>query len=267
MPKVLFIGDVVGRPGRQLLQNHLREIRQREGIDFVVANGENSAAGAGISLSTAQAILDAGVDGITLGDHVWDQRDFPAQLPNMDKVCRPANLPETCPGAGHLILEQKGFRLGVFTVLGREFMKIKANCPFEAVDRVIEWLGPQVDAILVEVHAETTSEKVALGWYLDGRVAVVLGTHTHVATADDRILPRGTAYITDVGMTGPHASVLGREIDPVIHRFLDGMPRKFPVASEDNVLNGFLVELDPAGRAVNAARYCYRPTMGDTFVG
>ena len=221
-------------------------LRTELGLDFVIANAENVAAGAGITGALAQSILGSGVDAITLGDHVWDQRGWETEITQIEHVCRPANLPASCPGWDHLIVESRGFKLAVFTVLGRAYINLKAECPFLCADRMIERLKGQADAILVEVHAEATSEKQALGWYLDGRVTAVLGTHTHVPTADACILPKGTAFMCDVGMTGPYAGVLGRETEPVIARFLDGMPRRFEVATQDVRLSGALVEIEPS---------------------
>ncbi len=249
MPRILFLGDIVGRPGRQILQQRLREIRQTRQVDRVIANAENAAAGAGLTGKLAREILDTGVDAITLGDHVWDQRGFAEEIGGLDKVCRPANLDSACPGRTYLILNGGGFRLGVFTVLGREFMKVKGDCPFRTAEKLASELRPQVDALLVEIHAETTSEKIAMGWMLDGIATVVVGTHTHTPTADARVLPRGTAFVTDVGMTGPYQSVLGREVEPVLQRFLTGMPRKFTVAQEDVWMRGALVDFDCNGRA------------------
>jgi len=241
--KLLFIGDIVGRPGRDIVIERLPRLKTSLGLDFVVANGENAAAGAGITGTIARSLLDAGVDAITLGDHVWDQRGWENEIGQIEKVCRPANLPASCPGWDHLVIEARGFRLGIFTVLGRTYMGMKAECPFLCSDRMIERLKGQADAILVEIHAEATSEKQALGWHLDGRVTAVLGTHTHVPTADATILPKGTAFMCDVGMTGPYASVLGRETAPVISRFLDGMPKRFDVATGDVRLSGAVIEI------------------------
>src|SRR3954468_16486337 len=246
MLKLLFIGDIVGRPGRDIVVDRVPRLRKELGLDFVIANGENAAAGAGITGSLAKSILDSGVDAITLGDHVWDQRGWENEIGQLEHVCRPANLPASNPGWDHLILEKRGFRLAVFTVLGRTFMGMKAEDPFQCADRLITQLKGQADAIFVEIHAEATSEKQALGWHLDGRVTAVLGTHTHVPTADATILPKGTAFMCDVGMTGPYASVLGRDVEPVIAKFLDGMPRRFGVAEGDVRLSGALVEIDPS---------------------
>lgn len=243
MAKVLFIGDIVGRPGREFVQSNIRSIRNELGVDLVIADGENTAGITGITAAIANDLISSGVDGITLGDHVWDQRGFSEEINSLDSVCRPANLPPMCPGKDHLILQVGEYRVGVFTVLGRTFMKIRADCPFRAADAMIEKIGKNVDAIIVEVHAEATSEKVALGRYLDGRVALVVGTHTHIPTADACILPKGTAYITDVGMTGPYDSVIGVKTQNMIEQFLDGMPRKYTAASEDVRLCGCIVDI------------------------
>ena len=247
--RLFFIGDIVGKPGREIVTALLPKLRAERGIDFVIANGENAAAGAGITSVICQSLLTAGVDAITLGDHVWDQKGFEVDIVTLPQVCRPANLPRTSPGRAHLILEKNGFRLLVFTVLGRSFMGLKAECPFLAADALLRDVAGQFDGALVEMHAEATSEKQALGWHLAGRVSAVLGTHTHVATADAALLRQHTAFMCDVGMTGPHESVLGREIAPVVGRFLDGLPRRFEVATGDVRLCGALVEVDPTGRA------------------
>jgi metallophosphoesterase (TIGR00282 family) len=243
MPKFLFIGDIVGRPGREIVAQQVRRLKVERGFEFVLANGENVAAGAGITGGLARDLLDSGIDALTLGDHIWDQRGWDREIASFERVCRPANLPAACPGRDHVILESGGFRLAVFTVLGRQYINLKADCPFLTADRMIERLRGQADAIVVEIHAEATSEKQALGWHLDGRVTAVLGSHTHVPTADAAVLPNGTAYLSDLGMTGPYQSVLGREIVPVLAKFLDGMPRRFEVATGDIRLSGAAVEL------------------------
>lgn len=259
MLKLLFIGDIVGKPGRVFLEQRLAGIREEMGLDLVVANGENSAGGAGISGVICEELTKAGVDAITLGDHVWDQRGFDAEIDGIANICRPANLPKQCPGRTSLIIEHEGFRLGLFTVLGRTFMRMTSDCPFLEADRMVEALRKETDGILAEVHAETTSEKIAFGWYLDGRVSAVVGTHTHIPTADATILPRGTAYLTDAGMTGPYESILGREIEPIVLKFLDGMPRRWPVAENDVRLCGFYVEIDPSdGAAVKCRQVTIR---------
>lgn len=250
MIRILFIGDIVGRPGRDKVATWVGRLREKHRLDFIIANAENSAAGAGITGAIARTLLEQGIDAITLGDHVWDQRGWEHDIVDIPQVCRPANLPMECPGRDHLILEKNGFRLAVFTVLGRTYLGLKAECPFRGADAMVaRTVGAgTADAALVEIHAEATSEKIALSWHLDGRVAAVLGTHTHVPTADAEVRPGGTAYITDVGMTGPYHSVLGREIEPVVGRFLDGMPRRFGVAEGDVRLSAVLVEYDPETR-------------------
>ncbi|MGC6456389.1 MAG: TIGR00282 family metallophosphoesterase [Coraliomargaritaceae bacterium] len=253
MPKLLFLGDIVGRPGRTYLLERLPELRESLSADFVVVNGENAAGGAGITAKIANELLSGGVDAITLGDHVWDQKNFENEMDSLPSVCRPANLPSCNPGRTHLVIERGDFRLGLFTVLGRNFMGLKAeSCPFRTADEKIEELSGQCDAVFVEAHMEATSEKIALGWHLDGRVAAVVGTHTHVPTADGRVLPGGTAYMSDAGMCGPYASVLGRSTNEVVQTFLDGMKRRFPVAEGDLRLSGCSVDLDPGNGLASA---------------
>ncbi len=238
----MFIGDVVGRPGRTFLIDQIERLKARYEVDLAIANGENAAAGAGITGKIARELIAAGVDGITLGDHVWDQKALAAEMEQIERLCRPANLPDVCPGRKSLIIEKEQFRLAVFTVLGRTFMPPR-NCPFAEADRMLKELEGEADAVVVEIHAEATSEKLALGRYLDGRAGAVIGSHTHVPTADASILPHGTAYITDVGMTGPYDSILGRQVEPVVAKFLDGMPRRFEVASGDVRLSAVLIDL------------------------
>jgi metallophosphoesterase (TIGR00282 family) len=247
--KLLFIGDIVGKPGREIVGTTIARLKVERGIDFIIANGENAAAGSGITGAIAQSLREAGIDAITLGDHVWDQKGFEAEIRTLDHVCRPANLPSVNPGRDHLIVDRNGFRLLVFTVLGRTFMGLKADCPFLCADAMLLKHAGQFDGALVEIHAEATSEKQALGWHLAGRATAVLGTHTHVATADAAVLRGHTAFMCDVGMTGPHESVLGRQIEPVLSRFLDGMPRRYEIALGDNRLSAVLVEFTTTGQA------------------
>jgi metallophosphoesterase (TIGR00282 family) len=256
--KLLFVGDIVGRPGRNWLKERLPGLREELEIDLVIANAENAAAGAGITTALVKEIEAAGVDGITLGDHVWDQRGFEQEIDRLERVCRPANLDPVCPGRDHLVIETKEKRVAVFTVLGRSFMKPR-DCPFRTADRLIQSLDGQADIILAEIHAEATSEKVAFGRYLDGRVAAVLGTHTHIPTADAAILRKGTAYITDVGMTGPYDSVIGRDAELVVAGFLDGMPRRFSVARDDVRLSAVQVEIDLSGQCQSIRLIVDRP--------
>lgn len=244
MIKFLVLGDVVGRPGRNLLVEQLPQLRSRLEIDCVVANGENAAAGAGITGKIVRQLHEGGVDGLTLGDHAWDQKIFLGEIDECEGICRPANFAPEVPGKDRLILQAGTQRVGVFTVLGRNFMGPKVDCPFRTAERLIDELSLEVDVIIAEIHAEATSEKIAFGWHFDGRVAVVYGTHTHVPTADAEILPNGTAYISDLGMSGPYNGVLGREKEAVIKRFLDGIPCRFPVAEGDVRLSGIAVEWD-----------------------
>lgn len=254
--RILFLGDVVGSPGRDALARGLPDIRREHAVDLIVVNAENAAGGSGLTKALALELLATGADALTLGDHVWDQKNFERELPTLDRVSRPANLPAVQPGRDRLTLvTADGYRLLVLTVLGRTFMGPRADCPFLTADRILTEESGRFDAALVEIHAETTSEKIALGRHLDGRAAIVVGTHTHVPTADASILPGGTAYLTDAGMCGPYDGVIGRDKDAVITRFIDGMPRPFPVATGDVRLAGFLVTLDGSGRAIAAERF------------
>ena len=245
MPKVLFIGDIVGRPARSFIKKRLPQLRTDLSLDLVIANAENSAGGSGLTAKIAGELREMGIDGITLGDHTWDQRGFEAEIDALEYVCRPANVPNHCPGRHFLILECGGFRLGVFTVLGRQWMKLQPDSfALQTADRLLGKLADQTDGLVVEIHAEATAEKVALGWYLDGRVAAVVGTHTHVPTADAQLLPRSTGYLTDIGMTGPYQSCIGRDLQAVIASFLDGMPRKHSVAQHDVRLCGVILNIN-----------------------
>ena len=248
---LLMIGDVMGRPGRRAVAALLPDLRQELALDLVVANGENLAAGRGMTEATAQELFDAGVDVITSGNHVWDQKEIIPVLDQEVAMLRPLNYPPATPGRG--LLTQKG--ITVLNLQGRTFMP-DIDCPFRAADAALSEL-PQDAIVFVDMHAEATSEKQAMGRYLDGRVAAVVGTHTHVPTADARILPGGTAFVTDVGMAGPQESIIGNEIDSVIERFLTGMPTRLPVAEKSPTVqfNAVLVEIDEAtGRANSIAR-------------
>jgi len=245
-----MIGDVVGRAGRRAVRTLLPALRQDYGIEMVVANGENAAGGFGITKETAEELLDCGVDVITTGNHVWDRKEIVPHLNGELPILRPINYPEKVPGRGHLI---KGEVL-VVNVMGRVFMS-PLLCPFRATDSLLKNMSEEKPkVILVDFHAEATSEKQALGWYLDGRVSAVLGTHTHVATSDTRILPRGTAYVTDVGMTGPRDSVIGNTPEVVLERFLKQIPQRLTVASGPAIFNSVLTEFDDEGRAVSIER-------------
>lgn len=256
MPKICFLGDIVGRPGRSFVMEQIEQLRVELGTDIVIANGENAAGGAGITKKIAEELITSGVDAITLGDHVWDQKNFENEIDDLATVCRPANLPELNPGRTHLIIEKDDFRLGVFTVLGRNYIGLKSSCPFRTADSKLEELKGNCDAVFVEAHMEATSEKIALGWHLDGRSCAVIGTHTHVPTADGRVLPGGTAYLSDAGMCGPYESVLGRAKESVVSTFLDGMKRRFPVAENDVRIAGCVIDVDKSnGLATNFERF------------
>ena len=247
--QILFVGDIVGKPGRQSLRRALPLLVEQHSIDIVVANVENAAGGMGVTREVAEAIRDMGVDVMTSGNHIWDKKEALSYIDLEPRLIRPANYPDA-PGAGHYIARTPaGLTLGVINVMGRVFMNPLDN-PFKVVRREIERVREQASVILVDFHAEATSEKVAMGWYLDGEVTAVVGTHTHVQTADERVLPNGTAYITDVGMTGPHDSVIGVDTRPVLARFVTGMPSRFETASANPRLNGVVITADPTtGRA------------------
>lgn len=249
MKKILFFGDVVGAPGRNFLREKARELKEKTHADFLIVNGENAAAGSGINARIAEELLGAGIDAVTLGDHTWDQRGFELDLPRLKNVCRPANYYKGVPGAPYLILkDQSGFRLLVFSVLGQTFINAKTTSPFLKADEILQSLAGKFDSAFVEIHAEATSEKIAMGWHLDGKVAAVVGTHTHVATADNRILPAGTAFQTDVGMCGAHDGVIGREKSVVLKSLCDGLPRRFEIATQDVRLCGCLITYDETAR-------------------
>jgi len=243
--KLLCVGDVVGSPGRKVLQVALPKLVAKHAIDCVIVNAENVTQGAGLSAEGYAKVVQDGAQLITLGDHVYRRRDIIGVMERATNIVRPANLPSTAPGREFAIHETaSGRKVAVISLLGRMFMKTMANCPFAAVDRVLAALPRDVKIIVVDMHAEVTSEKVAMGWHLDGRVSVVFGTHTHIPTADERILPKGTAYITDVGMTGPYDSVLGRNKDRVLSSMVSGVPSPFDVAEGDASLCGILVTAD-----------------------
>lgn len=248
--KILFIGDVVGSPGRKILAQVLPRIIPKWGIGLVVCNAENAAGGSGLTLKGHDELAEAGVDVFTMGDHIYRKDEIFNIFECTDRILKPANFPPDAPGAEHTIAQARdGTPVGVFSLLGRTFMR-PVDCPFQAAERVLGRLGSAVNVILVDVHAEATSDKQLLGRYLDGRVSAVLGTHTHVATADEQILPGGTAYQTDVGMTGPYDSILGRRYDRVISTTLTFVPHFYDVATGDPRVCGALVEVDPAtGRA------------------
>lgn len=245
---VLCIGDIVGRPGREAVARHLPRLVAEYGIDLTVANAENAAGRAGITPQVAEELWNAGVDVITLGDHAWDQKEILPAMDELDRLLRPANYPDA-PGRGATVVETRaGVRVGVANLLGRVFLPWHVDCPFRTADRLIADLSQQAEVVIIDFHAEATSEKVAMGWYLDGRVAAVVGTHTHVQTADERILPHGTAYVTDIGMTGPADGIIGVDRDSVLKRFLSQMPTAFSLARGACQFNGVVIAIDPHRR-------------------
>lgn len=254
--RILCVGDIVGSPGRRALREALPALIAERQIDCVIANAENTAAGSGLTPPLYDKIIESGVDLVTLGDHIYRRKEIISVLESSDRIVKPANLPAAAPGREFAVRRlNNGSSVGIVSVLGRMFMKPAADCPFRTVERVLAAMPAEVKVRLVEVHAEATSEKVAMGWHLDGRVSAVYGTHTHVPTADERLLPGGTAYITDIGMTGPYDSVLGRRKDRVLSAMITAVPCPFDVADHDARLSGIILTVDgTTGRAVAIER-------------
>jgi len=250
---ILFIGDIVGRPGRETVKILLPELKKEFSADFVIANVENAAGGSGITPAVAREVASFGIDAFTSGDHIFKKRDVLSMINEEPRLLRPANFPSASPGRGAGLFRTKsGEPIVLINILGRVFMEPR-ECPFRVVKEEID--KSKCKVIIVDFHAEATSEKVAMGWYLDGLVSAVLGTHTHIQTADEKILPNGTAYITDVGMTGPHRSVIGRKIEDVLARFITQVDRRFEVASEDSQLQGVVLDIDEnTGKARSITR-------------
>ena len=257
--KVLFVGDITGKPGRVCLANYLNECRkQRTEYDFIIANVENAAGGFGLTKEISQKISSYGVDCQTSGNHIWDRREIHSYFEAEPRLLRPANYPSGAPGLGYNIYSAKnGEEVAVINLQGRIFMW-NIDCPFRTADRIIAEVSKRTKLIFVDFHAEATSEKQAMGWYLNGRVTGVFGTHTHVQTADERILPSGTAYITDAGMTGPYASIIGVQINEALYRIINALPNKFTTATDDVRLAAVAVEADPGtGKAKSIQRIIY----------
>jgi metallophosphoesterase (TIGR00282 family) len=251
---ILFIGDIVGAPGRRALEELLPRVVDRQFIDLVVANGENASGGLGITPQVADQLLAQGIDVLTSGNHIWKHKEIIPYLESTDRLLRPANYPPETPGRGYAIVETAaGEAAAVINLEGRVFMN-PLECPFRTVDRVLEAIPKEVKVILVDMHAEATSEKQAMGWHLDGRVSAILGTHTHVQTADERILPAGSGYISDAGMTGPVDSVIGMKREIILERFLSQRPQPFKVATQNIQLQGVIVKIDASGRCLEISR-------------
>jgi metallophosphoesterase (TIGR00282 family) len=252
---ILFIGDIVGRPGRELIRKGLGGLIERHDVDLVIANAENSANGFGVTKEIGDTLLEWGVDVMTSGNHIWDKKEAIDYIATEPRLLRPANYPAGVPGRGSYVAQTgDGRAVGVINAMGRVFM-VNLDDPFQVVLKEIEAIRHRTKVIIVDFHAEATSEKVAMGWHLDGKVTAVFGTHTHVQTADERLLPNGTAYLTDTGMTGPHDSIIGMEREPSLARFLTGMPMRFEPATGNPRLNGVVVTADDkTGRATAITR-------------
>ena len=257
--KLLFIGDIFGHAGRKIVADHVKDIREAQGIDVVIANGENSAAGFGITPNIADELFGYGIDVMTSGNHIWDKKDIYEYFKRQPRLLRPANYPPGVPGEGVYIHETKsGARCAVMNLQGRVYMA-QTDCPFRKADGLLAALPADVKVRFLDFHAEVTSEKMAMGWYLDGRVSAIVGTHTHIPTADTRILPGGTAYQTDCGMTGPYDSVIGVEKETVLQKFLTALPVRMEPAKGGVELHSVIVEVDDAtGKAIEVKRHTVR---------
>lgn len=255
MLTVLFLGDVVGEPGRKAVIARLPELKEKHALDFVIVNGENAAGGRGITGKITIELLRAGVSVVTTGDHIWDQKDIVSFLALEPRLLRPLNYPDGTPGGGSIVLETAKGKIGVINVQARTFMQPILENPFRALETAVAKMRQETVNIIVDAHGETTSEKIALGRFLDGKVSAVIGTHTHVQTADEQIFPGGTAFLCDAGMCGPVNSILGRAIEPIMNRFVSNLPAPFPVAGGEVRLRGALIEIDETtGRALRITR-------------
>jgi len=253
--KIFFIGDIFARPGRLLLSNNLETLKKKYGWDICIANAENAAGGKGINYNVACEIFDSGVDAITMGNHSWARKEIFNFIDSCAKLVRPANYPKNVPGKGRIIIEKNGIKVGILNLIGRIYMEPPSDCPFQTADREISYLKQQCRVIVVDFHAEATSEKIALAHYLDGRVSAVVGTHTHVQTADEKIMDEGTAFITDVGMTGPSEGIIGVDKKQIISKFITGLPCRFEPAAGETCLNAVLITIDEnTGKATDILR-------------
>src|SRR5919201_2113189 len=255
MLTVLILGDIVCEPGRTAVITRLPELKEKHALDFIIVNGENAAGGRGITGKITIDLLRAGVSVITSGDHIWDQKEILAFIDTEPRLLRPLNYPDGAPGSGSIVLDTAKGKIGVINVQARSFMQPILENPFRSVEAAVTKMRNETANIIVDVHGETTSEKIALGRFLDGKVAAVIGTHTHVQTADEQIFPGGTAFLCDAGMCGPVNSILGRAIDPIMNRFVSNLPASFPIAGGEVRLHGALIEIDETtGRALRIAR-------------
>ena len=250
--RILFLGDIVGRSGRTAIRKQISDVRKAESVDLVFANGENASAGVGLSSKNARELLNAGIDGMTSGNHIWKFKDLYNVLETEPRLLRPANYPDGAPGTGVRIIKTKGLpSVALINLQGRTFMP-PTDCPFQAADRILAELADDIRIRVVDFHAEATSEKIAMGYFLDGRVSAVLGTHTHVQTNDARILPGGTACLTDLGMCGPENSCLGMKTESIVEKFVTGLPKRFTVVNEPGVLQGAILDIeDSTGVAIS----------------
>ena len=251
---ILMVGDVYGEPGRQAITKLVPRLRQAHAIDFCVVNVENAAGGFGVTAAIARQVLEAGADVMTSGNHIWDKREIVEYITKENLLLRPANFPAGTPGVGHVTVKAGPHKIAVLNLMGRVFM-LPIDCPFREADEIVPELRKETPIILVDMHCEATSESLAMGWHLDGRVSAVVGTHRHVQTADERVLPGGTAYITDLGLTGPTDGVIGVDRDQIIQRFLNQMPIRFETAKGPAALQGVVIAVDPeSGRATSIRR-------------
>jgi len=260
MINVLFIGDLIGAYGRAIVKELLPAIKKENAVDFTIANGENSAHGYSITEKIYRELMEMGIDAITMGNHMWEKKEIVSKITELERLVRPANYPAVVPGRDHLILEVKGVKVGILNLLGRVFMQC-VDCPFQAVDRLLPKLKEQTKVIIVDMHAEATSEKCAMGYFLDGKVSAVVGTHTHVMTADERVLSGGTAYISDIGMVGAQESIIGMSREQILKRFLTQMPEKFePTEEGPGLFNAILLKIDPASGRAKEIKRIFRVT-------
>ncbi len=264
MLRLLFLGDIVGEPGRRAVVDTLPWFKQERGVDFVIVNGENSAGGRGITPKISIDLLRSGVAVITSGDHIWDQREIASYLPTEPRLLRPLNYPAGTIGFGSVVLETNKGKVGVINVQGRTFMQPPLENPFLAMEAEVTRMREETKIIFVDIHAETTSEKIAMGRFLDGKVSAVVGTHTHTQTADEQIFPCGTAFLCDAGMCGPSESILGRDIDSILQRFLTGRPVTYPIARGPVLLQGAIIDIEEtSGRAMHIERVSHRYTPSE----